>query len=190
MESLQSRLPSTYYAQSSQRVWLEYTHRQIEPDVEVVRSPGKPRRRRQGGGVALAEVEAKQPVVVRVETTEHGPFKESYLEVRRREGKKIRIVTSIEVLSPSNKAKGNPGREQYLAKQKEVLSGRDASRRDRPASGRNPHVRGTEGPCGDEGGTVRLPRLDSPVRSTTGLSDLSDPDGRAAAGHRHPAPAR
>ena len=66
---------------------------------------------------------ARDPVVVHVETIEHGPFKESYLEIRRREGKKIRIVTSIEVLSPSNKAMGNPGRELYLAKQKEVLAG-------------------------------------------------------------------
>jgi len=65
----------------------------------------------------------KQPVLIRVVTTEHGPFKESYLEVRRREGKKTRVVTSIEVLSPSNKAKGNPGRELYLAKQKTALSG-------------------------------------------------------------------
>jgi hypothetical protein len=123
MESLQSRLPETYYAQSSQRVWLEYTHRHIEPDVELVRSSRETRRRNRGGGVALAEVRPKEPVVVHVETIEHGPFKEFYLEVRRREGKRVRIVTSIEVLSPSNKTKGNPGREEYLAKQKEVLSG-------------------------------------------------------------------
>jgi hypothetical protein len=123
MELLQSRLPETYYAQSDQRVWLEYSHRIIEPDIELVRSYKGTRGRRRGGGVAVAEVEAKDPIVVRVETVEHGPFKESYLEVRRREGKKIRIVTSIEVLSPSNKTKGNPGREQYLGKQREVLGG-------------------------------------------------------------------
>src|SRR5690242_15063405 len=32
MESLQARLPETYYAQSSQRIWLEYSRRYVEPD--------------------------------------------------------------------------------------------------------------------------------------------------------------
>ena len=48
------------------------------------------------------------PLVVSVETIEHGPFKESFLEIRRRQGKEIQIVTAIEVLSPSNKMVGNP----------------------------------------------------------------------------------
>src|SRR3954447_24354861 len=80
MESLQTRLPETYYAQSSQRVWLEYTHRHVEPDGELVRWSRGPRRRNRGGVVALAEVRTKVPVVVHVETIEHGPYKELYLE--------------------------------------------------------------------------------------------------------------
>jgi len=79
-QTLQSRLPESYYAQSDLRVWL-------------------------------------------VETIEHGPFKESYIEIRRRQGKSVRLVTSLEVLSPSNKTVGNPGREQYVKKQREVLGG-------------------------------------------------------------------
>jgi len=35
----------------------------------------------------------------------------------------VRLVTSVEVLSPSNKTVGNPGREQYINKQREVLGG-------------------------------------------------------------------
>ncbi len=35
-QTLQSRLPETYYAQSDQRVWLEYSRRHAEPDVEIV----------------------------------------------------------------------------------------------------------------------------------------------------------
>ena len=34
--TLQQRLPEFYYAQSSQRVWLEYSQRYVEPDLEVV----------------------------------------------------------------------------------------------------------------------------------------------------------
>jgi hypothetical protein len=123
LESLQSKLPEVYYAQSSQRVWLEYSRRYVEPDVELARSERRPRQRDRQGGVAVAEVKTNRPVLVRVETVEHGPFKESYVEVRRREGKKVRIVTAIEILSRANKTPGNPGRELYLAKQREVLDG-------------------------------------------------------------------
>src|SRR5207237_8192151 len=34
-----------------------------------------------------------------------------------------RLVASIEVVTPANKTPGNPGREKYLAKQREVLGG-------------------------------------------------------------------
>jgi hypothetical protein len=68
-------------------------------------------------------VQPAEPLVVSVDVTEHGPFKESFVEIRRRTGKEIRLVASIEVLSLSNKTPGNPGREQYLSKQSEVLAG-------------------------------------------------------------------
>jgi hypothetical protein len=123
MEALQPILPDAYYAQTSQRVWQEYTQHFVEPEVEVARSERRPRQRDRQGGVAVAEVKTSRPVAVRVETVEHGPFKESYVEVRRREGKKVRIVTAIEILSRANKTPGNPGRELYLAKQREVLDG-------------------------------------------------------------------
>ncbi len=71
----------------------------------------------------MAAHQTAEPVVVMVESVEHGPFEESYLEIRRRKGKEVRLVASIEILSLSNKSPGNPGREQYLTKQKEVLGG-------------------------------------------------------------------
>jgi Protein of unknown function (DUF4058) len=119
--TLQHSLPDSYYAQSSQRVWVEYTRRHIEPDVEVVQSGRRPQKRASGGGVALADPDAAAPLVVTVETIEHGPFKEPFLEIRRRRGKEIQIVTSIEILSPANKKIGNPGREKFLEKQRETL---------------------------------------------------------------------
>ncbi len=69
----------------------------------------------------MAEREPAEPVVISVETIELGPFKESYIEIRKRQGKSVRLVTSLEVLSPSNKTIGNPGREQYIQKQRELL---------------------------------------------------------------------
>jgi hypothetical protein len=119
--ALQRSLPGSYYADSNQRVWLEYTRRPMEPDVEIVHSASK-RRKRSGSGLALlAEPREGGPLVVTVETIEHGPFKQSYLEIRRRRGKEIQIVTSIEVLSPSNKKTGNPAHEKFVEKQRKTL---------------------------------------------------------------------
>jgi len=118
--TLQQRLPEFYYAQSSQRVWLEYSQRYVEPDLEVVRS-GQEARRRGSGGIAVAQPLPAEPLVVSVETIEHGPFEESFVEIRRRKGKDVRLVASIEVLSLSNKSPGNPGREKYLSMQREIV---------------------------------------------------------------------
>ena len=119
--ALQQSLPESYYADSSQRVWVEYSQRHSEPDVEVVQSARRPRKRARGGGLALADPEATGALVVTVKTIEHGPFRESFLEIRRRRGKAVKIVTTIEILSPANKKIGNPGREKFLQKQRETL---------------------------------------------------------------------
>jgi hypothetical protein len=123
--NLMRRLPEPYYAKSTQRVWLEYTSRQIEPDADVLHSGlGISRWRPANGGVAVAEqVDLAEPVVVSVETIEDGPFEEPFVEIRRRDGSDDRLVAAIEVLSPANKTPGNPGRESYLAKQREILAG-------------------------------------------------------------------
>jgi hypothetical protein len=121
-EALQPRLPGSYYIQSNQRVWMEYSQRYVEPDVEVVHSGRRPRRRARGG-VAVAEPRPDEPRVVSVEIIEHGPFQESFVEIRQRRGKAVRLVASIEVLSLSSKKPGNPGREEYQRKQREVLDG-------------------------------------------------------------------
>jgi hypothetical protein len=123
-QMLQVRLPEFYYAQSDQRVWLEYSRRYAEPDVEIVHSRRR-RRTRSRGGVAVAEYRPAEPLVVSVEMVVHGPFKESFVEIRRRKGKDVRLVTSLEILSPSNKTVGNPAHEEYIKKQRDVL-GREA----------------------------------------------------------------
>lgn len=125
MESLQARLPESYYAQSTQRVWLEVSHRSVEPDVDVIHSTRRSSPWQENeGGVAIAEqVDLAEPVVVSVEAIEHDPFEEPLIEIRRRQGTDVRLVASIEVVSPANKTLGNPGREKYLAKQQEILTG-------------------------------------------------------------------
>jgi hypothetical protein len=103
--SLNSRLPESSYAKSNHRVWPEYTLRPIGP------------------GVVPEAVELTQPVVIPVEMIEHDPFEEPFVEIHRRDGSDDRLVATIEVVSPANKTPGNPGRETYLAKQREILAG-------------------------------------------------------------------
>ncbi len=66
---------------------MEYSRRYVEPDVEVV-SARKKSKKRGRGGVAVTAHQTAEPVVVMVESVEHGPFEESYLEIRRRREKK------------------------------------------------------------------------------------------------------
>jgi hypothetical protein len=117
---LQRSLPPSYYAQSKNRFWLEHSQRHADPGVDVVQSAEKPRRRGRGG-VAVAEARTGGPLVVTVDTIVNGPFKQSFLEIRRRDGKQIRLVAAIEILSPSNKKLSHPSRAQYIEKQQEVL---------------------------------------------------------------------
>ena len=71
--------------------------------------------------MAVAEPRTAGPLVITVETVADGPFKQRYLEIRRRRGKDVRLVTAIEILSPSNKKVGHESRAKYVEKQKEVL---------------------------------------------------------------------
>src|SRR5271157_4509649 len=109
--SLQERLPPSYYARSTQRVWLEVEHRRIEPDVDVLRTSGAHTGFYEpvSGGVAVAEPVTAEPVVVTVESMASDPFEEPNLEIRRRQGTDGVLVASIEILSPSNKTQSSSG---------------------------------------------------------------------------------
>ncbi|HVA50289.1 MAG TPA: DUF4058 family protein [Pirellulales bacterium] len=115
-EVLQVGLPSPYYAVIGRRTWIEVSQRYIGPDVQVQRSRGgSPPVEHLSGGVAIAAVKAK---VVRVP---HDERRETFLEVYVRQGSDKRLVTSIEILSLTNKTPGEHGRELYLRKQREIL---------------------------------------------------------------------
>jgi hypothetical protein len=101
-----------YVASAGERVYVEGPdERPIIPDVWL-RSTG----RAEGRG-ALAEAPmVDEPVVVEVPDLE---IREPYLEILDRESG-MRVVTVIELVSPSNKYAGG-GRDIYVAKQQEVL---------------------------------------------------------------------
>jgi hypothetical protein len=115
-EALQPKLPEPYFAEISERAWVEVSQRLIGPDVEVLRRDDVRRRPVEVGGVAVAE--RAEPILV---TVPHDEIREIRMEIFAR-GESEQLVTSIEVLSSTNKTPGNRGRELYLDKQKEILN--------------------------------------------------------------------
>ena len=114
-DQLQPLLRPRYIAAIEERVFVEGPDRQIIPDVWITRRAVQ----RPDSAVAVtaaAVAEADQPVIVQVPNVE---VHETFIEiVDRQTGQQI--VTVIEVVSPANKYPG-PGRESYIAKQREVF---------------------------------------------------------------------
>jgi Protein of unknown function (DUF4058) len=106
---LQPLLRPRYIAAIEERVFVEGPDREIIPDVWLRRRPLDQAR----PGVALADGDV--PLVVRVPALE---IHETYVAILDRQSG-LRIVTVIEIVSPTNKYPG-PGRRSYLSKQREV----------------------------------------------------------------------
>jgi len=117
-ESLQLSLPAPYFAEINERLWVESSDRRIGPDVDVLRGNlPRPRRDSDEGGVAVL-VEPAKPILITIPVEE---YRQTYLEIRTPVDDGERVVTTIEVLSPTNKTAGPKARKLYLSKQKEVL---------------------------------------------------------------------
>jgi hypothetical protein len=99
-----------YVASVEDRVFLEEHERQRAPDVWVQKV--RDESRVQPAATALAT-----PVLVEVEQLEVHEHCIEILDLYRNQ----RVVTVIELVSPSNKAAG-PGRDSYLAKQRATLA--------------------------------------------------------------------
>ncbi len=105
---LQPLLDPRYVATVEERVYIEGPQRRI-PDVWIQRT-------REEGNVAVAEPRQSGAVIVEVEALE---VHESRIEILDAYND-MKLVTLIELLSPTNKSPG-PGRESYLQKQQEIL---------------------------------------------------------------------
>ncbi len=123
-EHLQASLPAPYFAEIGERVWVEVSHRYIEPDVNVLRGRPAAVRREEtpaGAGAAVASAARSRPVVV---TVPHDERRETLVEIRARIDEDERLVTAIELLSLSDKTPGERGRDLYLRKQRGLLHSR------------------------------------------------------------------
>ncbi len=118
---LNARLPQPYYARLQMRpemgVILEAgTRHWIVPDVVVVRQPPP---RPEEAGVAVLDhprVTVAEGIDMRVHTD---PLQHRFIEIRDA-ARGHKLITLIEIVSPSNKRPG-PDRRAYEAKQREVL---------------------------------------------------------------------
>ena len=117
-ELLNKKLRPRYVARVEDRVYMVPEDDPEEelwnvPDVKVESRP-VPRHlwsMPTNGTLAIAE-----PVVIR----ENGPIREGRIEIQEVASRKV--VTVIELLSPSNKVNGAAGRKRFLQKRDEVLS--------------------------------------------------------------------
>ncbi len=116
-EVLQGSLPAPYFAEINERLWVDMVERRIGPDVDVLRG-NQPSPPEGGGAVAVATTAPAQPVIITVPQEER---RETYLEIRTPSPDGERVVTTIEVLSLTNKTPGPRGRSLYLQKQQEIL---------------------------------------------------------------------
>jgi hypothetical protein len=116
--AIQKQLPPELVARVGERVFVEPSQdrpRNIVPDVRVVQSGHRAQPVAwSGNGVSLAE-----PLVIDLGQDE--PVTQAYIEIIDLKSGR-RVVTVIEILSPSNKVQG-AGRVSYLKKQEELRAG-------------------------------------------------------------------
>jgi hypothetical protein len=118
-EALNARLPPTYYSGIASRIWIETSRRRFGPDVNVLRPNRRTTKRTlvAGTDAAFAQAATAKPVIVRMAPQE---VREPFLELYVRRGGD-RLVATIELLSPANKAPGAQGRGLYRRKQRDIL---------------------------------------------------------------------
>jgi hypothetical protein len=121
-DELNASLPAPFFAVSGTRVYLESPDRYVGPAAQVRRVESGSRPNRSFPDATLDEVATltrARPVQIVADVDER---RETYLEVYVRRRPRERLVSSLEVLSPSNKTPGSTGRKLYRLKQRQLLA--------------------------------------------------------------------
>ncbi len=126
--SLAARVPERYFVQTGERFYVviagtdEKETKPIYPDVGIEKSAQRDRASRSGSAMAVAEPRVDTAgVTMRAFIDEH--FRENFIEIYEAKPEP-RLVTCIEVLSPSNKRRGTKGWKLYLRKRNALLLGK------------------------------------------------------------------
>jgi hypothetical protein len=117
-DDLADRLPPRYVAITGERVTVDEPDRDIYPDVSVLERKDLPPA---GNGPAAKGLLVRDPPLLVSIAPEEA--REPYIEILPIDDQE-RVITLIELLSPSNKERGSRTRDQYRAKQREILAGK------------------------------------------------------------------
>ena len=116
---LNANLPNNYVARNGTRVYIMPPGDQVIPDITLSRASRPPDNIPQKGSSETAVLEAvSAPETITLYPDE---YQERFIEIKAAD-EPDEVVTVIELLSPANKTRGH-GREEYLRKQKAVLTG-------------------------------------------------------------------
>jgi hypothetical protein len=181
--ALNAALPLHYVADVGERLYVVHRERSIYPDVVVLEHPlaQRPIDRGLGGTSVAVAVESDPFWVLTVEPVE---IREVFIEILS-VADESRVVTVIEVLSPSNKTEGSP-RATTLPDQTAGSPGEpDAPDRDRPAAARGAYHRPAPGVAAQEG-PVELLGEPASRRAGGALRGLAHHAAAAAAAHSRP----
>src|SRR5262249_14997396 len=125
--ALASKLPANYVARTGVRAYVVLAESEgkkeaaFQADAGITTPGDKPRPAAgAGGGVAVEPTSELAPVSMRPFIAEE--FKEPFVEIYELRPER-RLVTCVEVLSPSNKRRDTPGWDQYLRKRQALLLG-------------------------------------------------------------------
>jgi len=114
MKQLQPQLEPRYVAAVEQRIFLGRLQQTRKPDVRIEKSGAS---RRSAKPIALVKPRSREVLMVEVDVDE---IKQRRIEIKDlRTG--MKLVTAIEVVSPTNKV-GGEGRRSYRRKQAEFLN--------------------------------------------------------------------
>jgi len=117
-------LPERYVVRTGRRSYVILaeadgkTEHHFEPDVTVSARPGPGR----GKGTATDPVMESESDLVTLRAFIEEEFDEAFIDIYELDPKR-RLITSVEVLSPSNKRRGSKGWRLYLRKRQALLRG-------------------------------------------------------------------
>ena len=119
--------PERYFVRSGERLYHVFVESRgkrkhpLVPDVRITTRTNDKKPRKKSGSVAVAEPSAPgDPMVLRAFHSEE--HRETFVEIYE-DDPELRLVTTIEVLSPSNKHPGTEGWIQYHNKRQSALLG-------------------------------------------------------------------
>jgi hypothetical protein len=125
-ERLADDVPERYLVRTGERSYVVLVEsegkvsRPFLPDVSVTASTSPERRAKRGHTAVTEPTGAMAPVTMRAFIEEE--HRESFVEIVESDAGR-RLVTSVEILSPSNKCTGTPGWDLYLRKRQSLLLG-------------------------------------------------------------------